>query len=301
MVKSIDENKFSDGAAKTPWIKWVIKSVTFGENLNSQETNAWEKLFKSLSNTFSHTDLPVGSLHINEPVSSEDFSFWLTRALKRDHAQASHYDCVKDELLERQVFWRQAEAKGEGSALLPLTPRGQYPALFLDRDGIINQDGGYIHKVEDVSFVEGIEDIIKFANSKNIKVVVLTNQSGVGRDYYTENDVLTLHQWMGSELLKKGAKVDAWYYSPYHPDANEGKYKRASYTRKPLPGMALMAAADHSLAIDKSAMIGDKVSDVLAQVDIETFLLKGNYPLGNFPKVFFSHQEILDELARFYS
>jgi D-glycero-D-manno-heptose 1,7-bisphosphate phosphatase len=294
MVAESGDNNILD------WKAWIQESVSFGEALDTQEKKSWDKLLASLESRFASSKLPPGSLVINEPVLNEDFSFWLVRAFKRDHAQASHYDCVKDELIERELFWRKTGAAGNGSALLPLTPKGKYPALFLDRDGIINVDGGYIHKVEDVKFVAGIEDIIKFANAKKIKVVVLTNQSGVGRGLYKENDVLTLHQWMGSELLKKGARVDAWYYSPYHPEATENQYKRASYTRKPLPGMALTAAEDHSLAIERSAMIGDKVSDVLAQVDIETFLLKGNYPLGNYSKVYENHQNILDSLARFF-
>lgn len=277
---------------------WVEKHVSFGEGLSEECLKEWQKYLKAKENSFPEEILVEGSLEIDEKLPRDDFEFWLKRAFKRDHAQAATYDPVKDELIGHKIFWHKVgSSPEEEEALLPLTPTGHHRALFLDRDGIINVDGGYIHKVEDVSFVAGIEKIIALANSLELKVVVLTNQSGIGRGYYREDEVLMLHQWMGSELQKKGAKVDAWYYSPFHPDAEEERYKKASYTRKPMPGMALLAAMDHSLNIEKSFMIGDKVSDVLAQVDIPTFLLKGNYPLGNYPNSFNSLQEILERLT----
>lgn len=289
------------------FLEWVAGHVVFGSSLSQRESalKEWHKLFSSLAAAKSFAALPEGDLFIGEELaifSGDDFSFWLKRAFKREHAQAAHYDRALDDLVERKVSWTQKSvgkpAEGE-KALLPLTPQGKHGALFLDRDGIINVDGGYINKVEDVVFVPGIDKVIGHANKRGIKVIVLTNQSGVGRGLYREKDVIILHQWMQEELQKKGVTIDAWYYSPYHPEASQARYKRASYTRKPMPGMALSAAYDHNINLEKSAMIGDKVSDVLAHVDIKTFLLKGNYPLGNYDKVFDDHEGILDELARF--
>lgn len=290
------------------FLEWVERQVTFDPSLSQADSalKEWHKHFSAIASSMATTTLPEGELFIGEELatfSGDDFSFWLKRAFKREHAQAAHYDRALDELVERKVSWNLKsveELNKHEKALLPMGPQGKHAALFLDRDGIINVDGGYINKVEDVVFVPDIDKVIGFANKRGIKVIVLTNQSGVGRGLYSEKDVIILHQWMQEELQKKGAIVDAWYYSPYHPEATQARYKRASYTRKPMPGMALSAAYDHHISLEKSAMIGDKVSDVLAHVDIKTFLLKGNYPLGNYDKVFADHEIILDELARFY-
>ncbi|TDJ07198.1 MAG: HAD family hydrolase [Deltaproteobacteria bacterium] len=137
------------------------------------------------------------------------------------------------------------------------------PALFLDRDGVINDDKNYVHKAEQVTFYEGIVDIIKFANEKDWYVVVLTNQSGVGRGMFSEDEVKNLHSYMSAELKKKGAIVDDWFFCPYHHAHGVGEYKKYSFMRKPYPGMALKACEKYPIDLDKSFMIGDKVTDEL--------------------------------------
>lgn len=283
------------------FLRWQKDHVVFDDGLSLQDKESWQSAFSHWANSFKGVVFPEGKLLIKGALPSEDFVFWLKRAVKREQAQAAVYDSVKDRLVERPYFWKSAKAADSNElALLPFTPPAQKRALFLDRDGIINEDGGYIHQKEEVRFVDGIEKVISFANQRDILVVVLTNQSGVGREYYSENDVISLHEWMGEELKKRGAHIDAWYYSPYHPEATQERYQRASYTRKPLPGMAIMAAQDHGIALEHSVMIGDKVSDILAHVDMATLLLRGNYPLGNYRGVFENHQEILDELSRLF-
>lgn len=241
-----------------------------------------------------------------------NLSFWLKRAFIRERAQMSFYDEESDSLKGLTVLWVKDLGEKKAPAgmpfdftqkdiLLPITPKGKARALLLDRDGIINEDGGYVYRKEDVSFVEGIEDVIKKANDLGVLVIVLTNQSGVGRAYYSEDDVLSLHKWMGEELLKKGARVDDWLYSPFHPESKDNKYKKTSYTRKPMPGMALIAAKKYEISLGESLMVGDKVSDILAQVDIKTLLLKGNYPVANYAHICRNHGEVLEEVSRFFS
>lgn len=227
-----------------------------------------------------------------QDFESFDLPFWMKRAVARDGAQMAVYSRKKDSLIPLEFSYK------ESTDLLPVTKKGKAKALFLDRDGIINIDQKYVHKTEDVSFVEGIVDVIRWANDNDYKVIVLTNQSGVGRGFYSEEDVLKLHEWMGNELEKMGATVDGWYYSPYHPESEEPKYKRVSYTRKPKPGMALMAAEDWEIDLSRSMMIGDKVSDVLNDVDLPTFLLQGNYPLGDYPYVFENLFDLLEHLNK---
>lgn len=227
-------------------------------------------------------------------MSDWDFEYWNARAQKREGAVKAIYDREKDSFLPFE-----GDEFSAHDSPLPLTKKGLHRAMFLDRDGIINTDKSYVYKIEDVEFVPDIEKVIALANEHGLKVIVLTNQSGVGRGLYKEEDVLKLHQWMGEKLLEKGARVDGWYYSPYHPESEEGKYKRASITRKPNPGMALMAAEDWNIDLSRSFMIGDKVSDILAQLDLQTILIRGNYPLGGYEMVCEDHQELITFLKKY--
>ena len=151
--------------------------------------------------------------------------------------------------------------------------------LFLDRDGIINLDKSYVHKFKDVEWVPGIVEVIKAARKNKLKVVVLTNQSGVARGYYKESDVIELHKQMEYYLESQGALVDGWYYSLYHGEGSIPELKAESYFRKPWPGMMLKAASELDLEIEKSFMIGDKKSDILNIPGPNYHLLKGNYDL----------------------
>lgn len=240
----------------------------------------------------------LGVLSLGEDLPVGDFKFWLKRALSKPAARMSSYLLKEDKLIGRDTYWCRDGVDQDEDFLLPVTPKGKNPVLFLDRDGVINQDSGYVSKLDDLSFVEGIEKVIAFANELLIKVVVLTNQSGVGRGYYKEKDVLDLHEHMTHLLAEKGAIVDAWFFSPYHPESTEARYKRASYTRKPGAGMALEAAAKLDLDLSRAIMVGDKRSDVLQDLDMETILIQGNYDLEGYPDVVSDHKALLIELRK---
>jgi D-glycero-D-manno-heptose 1,7-bisphosphate phosphatase len=135
-------------------------------------------------------------------------------------------------------------------------------ALFLDRDGVINHDVGYLHAAEDVRWVDGIFELCRMAVRMGYKLVVVTNQAGIARGFYTEAQFETLMAWMRSEFVARGVALDAVYFSPYHPVHGLGEYKRDHEDRKPRPGMLLRAAKDLGLDLGRSVMVGDRCSDV---------------------------------------
>lgn len=138
------------------------------------------------------------------------------------------------------------------------------PALFLDRDGIINVDHGYVYRIDEFDFVDGIFELVAMGNLLGFLVVVVTNQAGIGRGYFTEADFQILTDWMKKKFAEQGGKIDAVYHCPYHPEHGIGRYRRASSFRKPEPGMFLQAALEHKINLNNSIMVGDKESDMVA-------------------------------------
>ena len=139
--------------------------------------------------------------------------------------------------------------------------------VFLDRDGTINEEVNYLHRTEDLKFLPGVPEALRLLKEVGFKLVVVTNQAGVARGYYTCADVEHLHAYMNEELKKYGAEIDAFYYCPHHPVHGIGIYKKVCQCRKPGTGMFLQA--EERFRIDKahSYMIGDKLLDVEAGVN----------------------------------
>ncbi len=136
-------------------------------------------------------------------------------------------------------------------------------ALFLDRDGVINQEAGYLHRADEVRWVEGIFELCRVAVGLGYQLVVVTNQSGIARGMYSEEQYEELTAWMLEEFVKQGAALDAVYYCPFHPDG-VGKYKREHEDRKPGTGMLRRAAKELGVELGASVMVGDRCSDVVA-------------------------------------
>ena len=137
-------------------------------------------------------------------------------------------------------------------------------ALFLDRDGVINEDRGYVVKRKDFVFIEGIFELCQTAKLKDYLCIVVTNQSGIGRGLYDESDFHVLTDWMQEQFDQSSASLDAVYFCPDHPTKGKGKYKVDTERRKPGPGMILEAAADFDLCLAESILIGDKETDIEA-------------------------------------
>ena len=138
------------------------------------------------------------------------------------------------------------------------------PALFLDRDGVINVDRGYVHQPEEVEFIYGIFELCRAARHAGYLRVVVTNQAGIGRGLYTERDFEALTDWMRQRFDAEGAPLDGVYYCPTHPTAGVGVYRIESDRRKPAPGMILQAARDLAIDLPASILVGDKESDIEA-------------------------------------
>jgi D-glycero-D-manno-heptose 1,7-bisphosphate phosphatase len=142
------------------------------------------------------------------------------------------------------------------------TPR---PALFLDRDGVLNEDRGYVARWEDFAWIEGAREAVAAFNAAGWLVIVVTNQSGVGRGYYTEEAMHALHERMARELRAAGGHIDAFYFAPQHPEAPVESYRHPDPPdRKPNPGMILRALTDWPIDRERSVLVGDKASDMEA-------------------------------------
>jgi D-glycero-D-manno-heptose 1,7-bisphosphate phosphatase len=151
-------------------------------------------------------------------------------------------------------------------------------ALFLDRDGVINHEVGYLHRCEDVRWVEGIFELAQTAKSLQYRLVVVTNQSGIARGLYTTEQFEHLMHWMRAEFRLNGASLDGVYHCPYHPTHGLGEWRREHEDRKPGPGMLRRAARDLQLDLAASVMVGDRCSDIAAANAAglrRAFLLRG--------------------------
>jgi D-glycero-D-manno-heptose 1,7-bisphosphate phosphatase len=138
------------------------------------------------------------------------------------------------------------------------------PAVFLDRDGTIIEDVGFLRDVAQIDLLPWSADAIRQLKEAGYAVVVITNQSGVGRGYYDEAHVQATHRVLDDLLAESGARVDAYYYCPHHPESTDARYARECECRKPASGMLLRAAADLQLDLPRSWMVGDWWRDVQA-------------------------------------
>lgn len=136
--------------------------------------------------------------------------------------------------------------------------------LFLDRDGVINVDVNYLYRVEDLQFVAGAPEALATAVKAGYDLIVVTNQSGIARGYYTEADMNKLHTEINHRLKAQGSSILHFYYCPHHVKGAVAAFTKDCDCRKPKPGMLLQAMADYDIDVTQSFMVGDKPSDVAA-------------------------------------
>lgn len=137
-------------------------------------------------------------------------------------------------------------------------------ALFLDKDGVINVDHGYVSTPERTDFIDGIFELCRTATRHGFLNVVVTNQAGIARGYYTEQQFLDYMDWVRDEFRGRGARLDAVFYCPHHPEHGIGEYLRDCECRKPNPGMLLDAASKLDIDLSRSTLLGDNPGDAEA-------------------------------------
>ena len=139
--------------------------------------------------------------------------------------------------------------------------------LFLDRDGVINEERGYIYREEDFIFQSGVFAACRCAEALGYHIVVVTNQGGIGRGLYSQEQFLALTEWMVETFHRNGVlglSTDAVYHSPYHPEASIEKWRGDSPCRKPNPGMIVQAASRFGIDVSRSVLVGDRATDIEA-------------------------------------
>lgn len=136
--------------------------------------------------------------------------------------------------------------------------------VFLDRDGTLNEEVHYLHRTSDLKLLPGVAEALRTLKEAGYRLVVVTNQAGVARGYYSEEDVKVLHGYMNRMLEEQGAAIDGFYYCPHHPEHGTGVYKRECRCRKPGTGMFEMAEKQFEVDRAHSFMIGDKLLDIEA-------------------------------------
>ncbi|MBI5400306.1 D-glycero-beta-D-manno-heptose 1,7-bisphosphate 7-phosphatase [Candidatus Saganbacteria bacterium] len=137
-------------------------------------------------------------------------------------------------------------------------------AVFLDRDGTIIEDVGYLNKPSEIKFISGSQEAIKKLKAAGYKVIVITNQAGVARGLITEDMLQTIDKVLHKWILNSGTHLDGLYYCPHHPEHGVYPYKQACECRKPHPGLILKAQKDFAIDLSRSFMVGDKASDIEA-------------------------------------
>ncbi len=166
-------------------------------------------------------------------------------------------------------------------------------ALFLDRDGVINIDYGYVHKKNNFVFNEGIFELVSYANSKGYLVIIITNQAGIAKGIYSENDFHVLTKWMTKQFSLKNGKIEKTFYCPFHKNGIIQKYKKISKDRKPSPGMILKACKEFNIDPLKSLLVGDKESDI--QAGISANISKSIfYGANSYDQAYMSVSNLLD-------
>lgn len=141
---------------------------------------------------------------------------------------------------------------------------GRSPAAFLDRDGVLNIDRGYVYRPQDLEFTRTAVQAVRLLNAAGYRVIVITNQSGVARGLFGEEDVKLFHEHMNAVLADNAAHIDDFYYCPFHPDGSVPRFATEHFDRKPQPGMILRAMKEWSIDVQRSFMIGDHPRDIAA-------------------------------------
>ncbi len=224
-------------------------------------------------------------LGINSSFCKEDEKKWIMTNdffIKKfdesyaDYFTSSHACFLYRKDVEQWLEENYSNLKGHLNA----PSKKDQKALFLDRDGIINDDSGYVKSWSDTKFYLKIFNLVRLANEENFLVFVVSNQSGIAREYFSVEEVQNLHQKMNEKFKEHNAIIQDWYFSPYHWEKGIGPWKKKSFLRKPWPGMILHIANKWGIDLNASYMLGDKTSDLFYFNMLKTFFIQGKYELS---------------------
>jgi D,D-heptose 1,7-bisphosphate phosphatase len=155
----------------------------------------------------------------------------------------------------------------------------KHRAIFLDRDGTINEEVGYLDDLDKLKIIPEAFEAVRLINAAKMKAVIITNQAGVARGLFTEDFVKAVNKYLHAEFLKENALIDAFYYCPHHPTEGNAPYRRGCDCRKPAPGMLFQAAREMNIDLTRSYIIGDRYNDMEAgkKVGVKGILVKTGF------------------------
>jgi len=159
--------------------------------------------------------------------------------------------------------------------------QGKHPAAFLDRDGVLNVDRGYVHQPDQLEWIAGAPDAVRMLNEAGYRVIVITNQSGIARGYYDEAAMHAFHAHMQETLRTQGAHIDAFYFCPHHPEGTIKQYAVHCRCRKPGTGLLEWAAREWPINLSRSFFIGDKDDDMKAAAAFQIRGIKFNATISS--------------------
>lgn len=171
---------------------------------------------------------------------------------------------------------------------------------FLDRDGVINEEVHYLHQIKDFKYTENCIEALKKLNTLGYKIVIVTNQAGIARGYYSEEQYRDLTAWYRTDLKEHGVEILDVLHCPHHPDGTISEFAVECECRKPKPGMLLTANQKYNINLEQSIMVGDKVSDAEAAISAgikQVYLVKGEYvPVETDYKIFGNLYDVAGQL-----
>ena len=275
------EINFNDFAKKYLSSKKLLGIVTLKKK-GSRFLNIHKKKGKYIFEKNKNNIINSGILCLNKKIikTLNNKSFSLEEEIFKKLAIKNQI-YTYDESIKNTKFFDIGTPDSLVKAKIEIPKLEKKKTIFLDRDGVINEDLGYVVRKNKFKWIKNIQKLIKYFNNNNYYTIVVTNQSGIGRGFYSEKDVKHLHKWANFQLNLYGAHIDDFYYAPYFSKSKNLKYRKNFFLRKPKIGMIIEAAKKWNIDLKKSIVIGDQLSDIemAKKLKLKYFLVdkKTNY------------------------
>ncbi len=262
-IKKVMRKRFNDAmpsVGENETGVFIIKGGILINALNEMREKYWQKRNFAMVNT----------------QQNDEFDFLeIIPELTNRNYKVLTAPCIIDE--EKMGFNTIEEVKYHEERIRKELGIGKIGAVFIDRDGVINEDVGYAKSIDDIKLIKDIPHAIKLLKEAGLKIFVITNQAIISRGYASESEVEKIHEQINDIIAKEtGIRIDKFYFCPHHPNADIEKYRKICDCRKPAPGLILRAAQENGINTKKSWMIGDKITDIVAgkNAGCRTILIK---------------------------